>query len=110
MDKYLLDENLSKRMAVDLFSSLGTVSHIKNEPLVHFTDIEIWNYARDNNFTIITKDSDFVHHSNLKGCPPKVIRLKCGNKTTSFIYQLLVTNSVKIQAFIGGNDCYLEIL
>ena len=71
MNKYLLDENLSNRIAEVLSPHLGVVAHVREQPLVAFSDIEIWNFASDKNYAIITKDSDFLHYGNLKAVLPK---------------------------------------
>jgi predicted nuclease of predicted toxin-antitoxin system len=36
----------------------------------------IWEYARENSFTVVSADYDFVRLSNRFGPPPKVIRLE----------------------------------
>ena len=36
-------------------------------------DIDIWNYALDNEYIIITKDNDFVDLLELNDFPPKVV-------------------------------------
>ncbi|GGF12226.1 DUF5615 family PIN-like protein [Flavobacterium limi] len=36
-------------------------------------DIEIWEFAKQNNYTILTHDDDFEKLLLLKGVPPKVI-------------------------------------
>lgn len=48
-------------------------------------DIEVWMYARDYEFTIVTKDADFSDMSVLLGFPPKVVWLRVGNCSTSDI-------------------------
>ena len=57
-----------------------------NEHFVHQKDIndewkdeQIWNYAKENNLTIITKDSDFSNKIVLHKPPPKVIHIRIGN-------------------------------
>lgn len=47
------------------------------------TDHEIWEYARTNDFVIVTRDSDFHELSTLYGAPPKVIWLKTGKFVTN---------------------------
>jgi predicted nuclease of predicted toxin-antitoxin system len=36
-------------------------------------DKDIWQYAHDNNYVIVTKDSDFYEMSSLYEQPPKLI-------------------------------------
>jgi len=60
----------------------------------------IWQYATDNGFTIVTKDSDFYERGLIHGFPPKVIWLQCGNTSTEFVANLLVVHQAAIKAFI----------
>jgi predicted nuclease of predicted toxin-antitoxin system len=39
--------------------------------LVDASDLEIWSYAKNNNYTIVTFDADFIDLANLKGSPPE---------------------------------------
>jgi len=45
-------------------------------------DMDIWNYALDNGYIIITKDNDFVDLLELNGFPPKIVLLKTGNNSS----------------------------
>lgn len=56
--KLLLDQNLSFRIASELQDIFPGTTHIKNLKLETSSDEEIWNYAKDNSFIIVTKDSD----------------------------------------------------
>lgn len=71
---FLLDENISFRL-ISKLSALLKVEHVSNNSLSHSLDTAIWEFAKREGFTIITRDSDFKHLSNLLGCPPKVIKL-----------------------------------
>lgn len=87
-----------------------SVTHISELALLHENDQKIWNYARDNNFCILTKDWDFNFMSTMLGCPPKVIHLKCGNKTTQQILSIILKREAVIKEFIEDTDtCYLDI-
>jgi predicted nuclease of predicted toxin-antitoxin system len=55
-------------------------------------DEEIWRYARDQDYCIVTKDADFYDLSLVRGAPPKVIWLKIGNVTKSAIAHALIAN------------------
>jgi predicted nuclease of predicted toxin-antitoxin system len=41
--------------------------------------VEIWQYAKEQGYTIITQDIDFLNLLEEKGYPPKVIIIKTGN-------------------------------
>jgi len=40
---------------------------------------DIWGYARDNSFTIVSKDSDLYQCGIFYGSPPKFILPRVGN-------------------------------
>lgn len=54
-----------------------------------WTDEEVWNYAMENNLTIITKDSDFSRRIILNNPPPKVIHIRLGNLKQRELYLTL---------------------
>jgi len=63
------------------------------------TDEEVWNYARENEFTVVTHDSDFSERSIIYGHPPKVIWLRTGNTSTQNIRQVLRKHNNSIISF-----------
>jgi len=105
----LLNENLSAKLCTPL-SLFGNVTHISHHRLQHVTDKEIWRFAGERNNVILTKDSDYFYMSQLLGCPPKVIRLNCGNKTTKDITGILLSKEEAIRSFIESENCYFEIV
>lgn len=66
---------------------------------VPLSDSQIWNFALENKCIIVTNDEDFMHFSNVKGFPPKVILLKTGNQSNQFIKELLIRRKEAIQDF-----------
>ncbi|MEB3217215.1 MAG: DUF5615 family PIN-like protein [Nostocales cyanobacterium 94392] len=44
---------------------------------------EIWEFAKNQEFCIVTQDADYAERSRLYGSPPKIIWLRCGNALTS---------------------------
>ena len=49
----------------------------------------VWDYAQQEGFTIVTKDSDFSDICLLCGFPPKIIWIRRGNCKTSDIEIIL---------------------
>lgn len=62
-------------------------------------DSSIWDYAKENNFTLVSKGTDFRQRSFLYGFPPKVIWLSVGNEGTNTIKTLLLDNIEMITEF-----------
>lgn len=61
--------------------------------------MQVWEYARANGCTIVTKDSDFNDLAALRGSPPKVVWLRLGNCTTGDLERTLRNASQLIADF-----------
>ncbi|MBK9163808.1 MAG: DUF5615 family PIN-like protein [Acidobacteria bacterium] len=102
--KLLLDQNLSWKLVDELGESYPDSKHIKHVLSTAADDRDIWNYAKENGFTIVTKDDDFVQKSLLLGHPPKVIWIRLGNCRTEHILQLLTRSRETVSAFNGDEE------
>jgi len=108
--KLLLDENLSQKIIDKIAHVFPESRHISMVSLSKSNDYKIWEYAKENNFCILTKDWDFHAISILRGCPPKVVRLNCGNRATSGIISIIIDFAETIHDFSKDiESCYLEI-
>lgn len=67
-------------------------------------DGAIWEYAKTNGLTIVSKDADFIFRSFLHGFPPKVIYLEVGNCPTRIVERTLRENIDLIQEFAGSDE------
>jgi predicted nuclease of predicted toxin-antitoxin system len=83
--KLLFDENLSSRLVGALADQFPNSSHVNSIGLAGATDLEIWTYAREHDFSVVSKDDDFRSLSLVNGAPPKVIWLRIGNASTAAI-------------------------
>src|SRR5688572_18896959 len=95
--KLLLDQNLSPRLVQRLSDVFPDSNHVFLLGLGSADDVRVWEYARDNDFVIVTKDADFGELSTLKGFPPKVVWLRVGNCTTALVEELLRSHLEPIQ-------------
>ncbi|WP_414527984.1 DUF5615 family PIN-like protein [Nodularia chucula] len=97
--KLLLDENLSDRIIPKILDFYPNSFHVKTLGLTNTDDLVIWEYAKINDFIIVSKDSDFHQRSLLYGYPPKFIYLRIGNSPTSKIVEILRNNFEIISNF-----------
>jgi predicted nuclease of predicted toxin-antitoxin system len=97
--KLLLDENLSDRVVNRINDLYPDSEHVKTLALTNTDDVIIWEYAKVNDFVIVSKDSDFHQRSLLYGHPPKFIYLRIGNSPTSKIIGILRDNFDTIAQF-----------
>lgn len=105
--KLLLDANLSYRMLAELEPAFPGSAHVAGLGLETADDRELWDYAREHGFVLVSKDSDFDEFATLYGAPPKVIWLKCGNRPRGYIASLLLDHRGEILAF--GTDRHATV-
>ena len=108
--KLLLDENLSDRIIHSIVDLYPDSHHVKTLGLINTDDVMIWEYAKTNEFVIVSKDSDFHQRSLLYGHPPKFIYLRIGNCPTSKIIQILRDNFNTINQFGSSKTESLLVL
>lgn len=63
--------------------------HVSLVGLDQADDRALWEYANQNDFTVVTRDSDFNELSVLRGFPPKVVWIRRGNCSTNQIEEIL---------------------
>jgi predicted nuclease of predicted toxin-antitoxin system len=94
--KLLFDQNLSRKLISRLADIFPGSSHVQFHGLSEAEDGEIWEFAKAQDFCIVTQDADFADRSRLYGAPPKVVWLRCGNVPTSTVEALLRTGEESI--------------
>ncbi len=109
--KLLVDQNLSLKLVNKLQTDFPFSVHVKDVNLQESSDMDIWNYAKENNYAIVTQDADFYDIALLKGPPPQIIWIRAGNKSTDFLTKLLKKNVTAIKSFLKDKQrICLEIL
>jgi predicted nuclease of predicted toxin-antitoxin system len=108
--KLLFDENVSPRLTDLLAAEYPESRHVRDVGLAGQPDQQIWNYARDNGLTIVSKDDDFRQRSFLNGAPPKIVWLQVGNAGTAAIADLLRREAARLREFEGEAESALLIL
>lgn len=98
--KLLFDQNISFRLVEKIINLFPDAKQVRELGLENLTDREIWKYARDNDFSIVTFDADFYELSTFYGHPPRIIWLRTGNRNTDKLAALLIDKSDLIQEFI----------
>lgn len=95
--KLLFDQNLSHRLVVFLDDVFPESIHVRDLGFQAADDTTIWDFAHDNDFVIVTQDSDYADWNKLRGAPPKIIWLRCGNATVTQIHQKIRAAVDRIQ-------------
>ena len=97
--KFLYDSNLSHKLVKILEDIFPDSTHPIFFSSQSASDLEIWNYAKEYSYTIVTKDEDYHNLVTLKGHPPKVIWIRIGNTSNQIIESILRKNLNTIHIF-----------
>jgi len=106
--KLLFDQNLSPRLVKQLSDLYPDSNHVYLLGIDRVPDVEVWNYARQESFLIVTKDADFSDLCMMLGFPPKVIWIRRGNCRTTDIQTLLREHYMDIK--ILNDDSIMGVL
>ena len=97
--KLLFDQNLSFRLVREFSDIFPGSEQVTRLGLANADDITVWLFAKANGFALVSQDADFAEMAMLRGPPPKVIWLRCGNRPISFIVDLMRRHAEAIDRF-----------
>ncbi len=97
--KLLFDHNLSPRLVLILADLYPNSQHVFPLQMDRDDDCLIWDYAAQNDYVIVTRDSDYNDLSLVRGFPPKVIWIRRGNCSTKEIATILRSSNQDIHEF-----------
>ena len=104
MPKLLFDQNLSYRIIKNIGDLFPESKHVARLKLDKADDLALWQYAKDNDFHIVSKDTDFNDINTLYGFPPKIIWIQTGNTSTKNIIEIIRNKSKVIQLFLEDTN------
>jgi predicted nuclease of predicted toxin-antitoxin system len=108
--KLLFDQNLAPSLVARFQELYPGSSHVRLVGLHRAPDAEVWIYARDQGYTVVSKDADFHQMSFLLGAPPKVIWIRRGNCSVAEIGDILLASRATIRQFEDDEEAALLIL
>jgi predicted nuclease of predicted toxin-antitoxin system len=83
--KLLFDQNISYKLVSRLNDIFPESRQIRDCGLENSTEKQIWEFAKEKDYVIVTFDGDFYDFSLVWGHPPKIIWLRTFNQTTKNI-------------------------
>ena len=109
--KLLFDQNISFRVLRLIEDVYPETDQIHKLGLKDKTDREIWEYAKEHDYIIVTFDGDFYDFSLVWGHPPKIIWLRTANHVTKEVANVLRTHYETISQFASDEElACLEII
>lgn len=107
----LFDQNISPKILKILPKQFSDCQQVRFVGLEDATDFEIFQFAKEHDFAVVTFDSDFVDLNAMHGTPPKIVYLNTGNLTTKNITELLMGNVLRINHYLDNeSDDILELI
>lgn len=97
--KLLFDQNLSPALARGLADLHSSSLHVREIDLRRALDAEIWAYAIEHGYAIVSKDLDFAERALVQGPPPKVIWIRLGNCSTADVEALFREHNDAVRTF-----------
>lgn len=85
MKGFLLDENLPSRLTFSPGLPVVSFAQAGRTP----SDSQIWEFARQSELVIVSKDADFSERIIMQSPPPWVVHLRFGNLRRSEFHALL---------------------
>lgn len=108
--KLLFDENLSRSLVSRLQDLFPGSNHVVLLGLEQATDAAIFRYAVQNNFILVTKDSDFNELIAAETARPGLIWIRIGNCSTDVVEFLIKKHHEQISESCTVNAVRLLIL
>lgn len=108
--KLLFDENLSPKLPHRLNDLFPSSLHVRDVGMKATDDPIVWDFAKDNNLMIVSKDADMHDLSLVFGNPPKVIWLRLGNCSTQQVEAVMRRNFDAIKSFYDDETLSLLAL
>ena len=96
---FIIDVNLPKYFSYFNSPQFIHVFDLNDE----MTDEQLWDYALENNLTIISKDADFYNRSITSTNKPRVIYFQLGNTTLKELHTYFEKNWLVILNAIQNN-------
>ena len=108
--KLLFDQNLSRHLIGQLRDVFPGSQHVTTVELDTATDREVWEHAREHDFIVVSKASDFRQLAFLHGPQPKVVWLRVGNASASAVRHVILDHVTTIEEFAASDDEALLVL
>jgi predicted nuclease of predicted toxin-antitoxin system len=102
--KLLFDQNISFRAVKQIARQFPQARQVRELQLENFSDKRIWEFAKEQNYTIVTFDADFYDLVTLYGHPPKVIWLRLGNTTNQNLIIAFENHAEIIKEFVEDQN------
>ena len=109
--RIIVDAQISPAIAAWInrtFEDIDAVS-ARSVGLQYAEDSDIYAYAKENRYTLMSKDGDFLRHIKKNGYPPHFIWVTCGNTTNAKMREVLSKSLRSVKELIEEGEPFVEI-
>jgi len=85
-------------------------AHVPEIDLLESPDRKIWEYAKAQNFVIVSSNSDFYELATTSGPPPKVVWLRRWTHPTRDAERVLRREAIRVTAFAADPELAVLVL
>lgn len=104
----LFDQNLSHRLIAALQDLFPGALHVRLIGMAEADDLTIWEYAKAHDLVIVTQDADYADWNKLRGAPPRIVWLRCGNTSVDQIHRKIRNSADRIRTM--ATDPAVEVV
>lgn len=108
--KFLIDQNISKRIIESISDISPEAMHVKDLEYYDRSDFELWDYALKNNSILISTDKEVFDRSILSNPSPKIIYVEGDVITTNKMEWAIRINLETIEHFLDEESTTCLIL
>ena len=107
--RFLIDAQLPPALTAWIGARGHPASAVRNLGLRESDDGSIFNFAREQQWILVTKDEDFVERCLGVGDAPQVVWLRIGNCTNPRLFTILEPLWGEILSRLGNGDPLVEV-
>jgi predicted nuclease of predicted toxin-antitoxin system len=107
--KFLIDNQLPRRLVVYLRSRGHECRHVIDQALDEASDLELWTRAGREDWVVVAKDEDFFFLANRPGDTGKLVWVRLGNCRNSALVEAFDRSLEGIVAAIEGGQRIVEL-
>jgi predicted nuclease of predicted toxin-antitoxin system len=110
MIRFLVDAQLPPGLAILLKERGYQAEHVNRIGLGGATDIAIWEFARRNHATLVTKDEDFVALARREQSGPQVVWIRIGNISNDSLWRAIGPTLDEILESLKSGERIVEVV
>lgn len=107
--RFLVDNQLPVALAHFLTRAGSESLHVIDVGLAQASDSEIWSYAAEGEFVLVSKDDDFFHRATQPGAPVQLVWIRLGNCRNAALLAAIEGAWSRVLSCLGAGERIVEV-